>query len=795
MEMSTQARTDGASRIPEAKFRESWRILLSHKWIVVLGLIIVLTATFLYLRWTTPVYQAETVLMFKRENNPAISLLVGIQRRSIGPVLDDQRELLKSSSILGEIADQMAAEGLSVSTGELGNSISLESRSASVFAIAATADNPTEAMVLANMTADVYMSRMSELRSTDLDQAESFLSEQMKVVDGKLREAEEALNAFREREGIVGSYKEEGSSGLLGQLGDLYAESSKTQNDRELAQAKFMATRQLLDEKKKEVASLGSIRLASQIESLQSLISNWQVELVKLRRTLTDKSREVVDLNEKIADAQTQLDSYFQELKQHGVSIDPLSEWQSLVQESVQLEIQLRGLQQNENTLKARIAKFKADHPQLISKEVELTRLGRTSRIHEQTYMLLMDKYEETRLLKQMKAAGTTIIDRATAPGSPVKPNKRLVITLGILMGLITGVGAAFFLEYMDDSLRIEKDIERFLDLSVVGAIPMIKAEKATLKAIKDKGMTTGNMPALGQGTNSDAHSSSQQPINESAEGLSPVKKSKRSKRHQKSLSDLMARTITNLDPKSPVAESYRSLWTNIQFANVDKEVKTILISSSGPHEGKTLTVANLAITMARMGAKILAVDADMRRPRLHNIFRQQKEPGLSDFLVSGNGVDAQSHPEDREQQVSDNGDILSTLSGFVRKTEVENLYLLPSGKRPPNPAELLNSHRKRELVEKLKQEFDMILFDSPPIVPVTDATVLASEMADIILLVVRSGETKREVAQKAQELLERVDTNVFGVVLNTIDYAKRYGSYYYYYYYHYYYSHDDEEE
>ena len=781
MRTDTQSRTDASGRIPEVKFREVWRILLVHKWVAIFGFVMILAATVLYLRWETPEYQASAVMMIKRENNPAGSLFGVAQMYSSGPVMDDQVQLMGSSLILEEIADRMAQQGMSGPVGGIPGDISLKSRSPSIFAITATADDPEKAMALANTSADVYISKMSELRDADIREAESFLSEQMAAVDGKLRQAEEALNAFKEREGIVGVYQEEGSSGLLAQLGNLYAELSKVQNQRELAQAKLTATRGMLEEKKEAATSLGNNRLASQIDSLQSLITGWQVELMTLRQTLTDRSPEVVSLKEKIAAGQGQLDSYFQELKEHGVSVDPLSEWRSLVQEAVQMEIQLKGLQQNEKALEDRVAKFKADHPELISKEVELTRLARTARIHEQTYMLLMDKHEEARLLKRTKASGIAIIDRATRPDRPVKPNVRLVLTLGVLMGLMAGGGAAFFLEYLDDSLKVERDIERFLGLPVVGVIPMIQVGKAALMAVEDKKLD--NPKSLAQGAGNDVCAISEPPMNGSDDGsdnaLLVQKKSKYSKKHQRSLSELMARMVTNLDHKSPVAESYRALWTNIQFANVDREVKTILVSSSGPGEGKTLTVANLAITMARMGAKTLIIDTDMRRPRLHNAFGQKKEPGLSEILIGGNGLDAQGNPEDW-------GNILE----LVRETDIENLYLITSGKSPPNPAELLSSGRKRQLVEALRPEFDIILFDSPPIIPVTDASILASEMADIVLLVVRSGETKREVAQKAQELLDRVDANVFGVVLNTVDYAKRYGSYYYYYYYHYYYSH-----
>jgi len=766
--------------------------------VIILGFLLVIAATILYLQQTIPIYQAVTTLIREQENGAATFLFESKGLSSLtDPSIERQQILLSSRLIVNEITKQMAANGFPITTGEVREHISLNAITSkgSILNVTANSDNPTEAMVLANTTANVYISKMSDLQSTKLDQAESFLSEQMNVVDSKLRQAEEALYTFREREGIViGDSGGNGSSGLLKQLGDLYAKLSQTRNNRELAEMQLNVAQQLLEEKRREVTSIANNKLTSQIDSLQSLISEWKIQLVLLQQTLTDKSREVTDLQEKIATAQSQLDSYFQELKQHGASIDPLSEWQSLVQESIQLEIQSNRLQQSENMLKAQIAKFKADHPQLIGKEVELIRLERSARIHEQTYMLLMDRYEDTRLLKQMKTVGITVIDRATAPKSPIKPNKRLTITLGMLIGLIVGVGAALFLEYIDDSLRIEKDIEKFLDIPVVGVIPKIDVEKATLKAI-EKRMRAGNL-----------RRNEEQTVNKLfviASTSSPQKGKKRSKRHRKAISNLMGKMITNLDRKSPVTESYRVLRTNIQFANVDEEVKTILVSSPVPSEGKTLTVANLAIMMARMGTKTLIIDADLRRPRLHNIFQQEREPGLSEFLLSENlstdlesGLGSKSRkPKAENIDTSEESSSAATLalSDVVRTTETENLYLLPSGKRPPNPAELLSSDRMQQLIKELKSEFEIILFDSPPIVPVTDATVLASKITDIMLLVIRSGETKREIAQKAQELLKRVDANIFGVVLNTIDFAKRYGSYYYYYY-HSYYSPDENE-
>ena len=796
MDNRTQFRTDASLRTSEIKLREYWGVLLAHRWAVALAIIVALGASIIYIRTVTPIYRAQTTLVREQEINASALFSQGAGLQSLissaTGSMEKQQVLFRSKLIVDEIVDRMTASGLPISPGKVRKNISLSSVTSSgdVLSVSATSDNPTEAMELANTTADVYIYKMSELRSTNVDRAEDFLSKQLAVVDKRLRQAEEALNTFREREGIVLVSEKGEFSGLLGQLGNLYAELSQAQNDWELGQTKLTATRQLLEEKKAEVASLGNNRLASQIESLQSLISNWRVELLTLRQTLTDKSREVIDLKEKIANAQDQLDSYFQELKEHGASIDPLSEWQSLVQESVQLEIQLRGFKQKENIVNTRIAEFKAEHPQLISEQVELTRLGRTARINEQTYMLLMDKYEETRLLKHMKTEGISVIEKATEPGSPIRPNKRSMIIWGMLMGITAGVGIAFFLEHLDNSLKVERDIEMFLGLPVVGVIPIIRLGEADLKTAKQKELLAGRASLLEHEADSSRDVSS---AARSGNNKSPTRVRKSSRKRQQSLNDLLYRTVNNLEAKSPVAESYRALWTNIQFGKVDRDIKTILVTSSGPGEGKTLTAANLAITIARMGTKTLLIDTDLRRPRLHNIFGYEKKPGLSDILIGENGNPHVGSSNSGNANIGHDND-RPDVHEFIKATDVENLYLLPSGTRTPNPAEIISSQANRQLVERLKSEFDILLFDSPPLIPVTDATILASEIADISLLVVRSGETKRELAQKALELLDRVDANLFGVVLNTLDYMKRYGSYYYYYHYHYYSSEEEEE-
>jgi capsular exopolysaccharide synthesis family protein len=213
--------------------------------------------------------------------------------------------------------------------------------------------------------------------------------------------------------------------------------------------------------------------------------------------------------------------------------------------------------------------------------------------------------------------------------------------------------------------------------------------------------------------------------------------------------------------PKSQTAEAYRTLRTNIQFSSLDNKVKTIVITSSGPAEGKTTTACNLAITMAQAGSKIILLDCDTRIPKIHKVFEVSNQAGLSNLLI----------------------DEIDTKKA-IHKTEVENLFVLTSGTKPPNPADLLGADKMRRLIEVLKETYDYIIIDTPPIVAVTDAQVL-SKYADGCLLVIASAEVDKDAAIKAKELLETVNAKILGVVLNKLD-TKRKG--YYGYNYHSYY-------
>ncbi len=219
-------------------------------------------------------------------------------------------------------------------------------------------------------------------------------------------------------------------------------------------------------------------------------------------------------------------------------------------------------------------------------------------------------------------------------------------------------------------------------------------------------------------------------------------------------------RLIAHRHPKSPVSEAYRLLRTNLQFSGLNGRLRRILVTSPGPGDGKSTTLANLAVTLAQAGHRVVAVDADCRKPTQHKLFGVADRPGLTNLLVEG-GDPAEA----------------------VRQTPVPGLDILPCGPIPPNPSELLGSARTREVLDRLSATYDFILLDSPPAVAVTDAAVLAP-LADGVILVLRAGETQNEQAREAKAILEKANAHLLGAVLNGVRSTGDDYRYYYYYYY-----------
>jgi capsular exopolysaccharide synthesis family protein len=228
-------------------------------------------------------------------------------------------------------------------------------------------------------------------------------------------------------------------------------------------------------------------------------------------------------------------------------------------------------------------------------------------------------------------------------------------------------------------------------------------------------------------------------------------------KRNKKlKITDPSRKLIANLDPKSPISEQYRTIRTNVQFSSIDKELKTLMVTSSGPAEGKSTTAANLAVVFAQLGKKVLLVDADLRKPTVHRSFGVNNLFGFTTVLTKQ-----------------------ATLASAVLDTEEKDLYILTSGPVPPNPAELLSSKSMEQFMEEAKEQFDYVIFDTPPLLAVADPQILANKV-DGSVYVVYSGKTQIDQAKKAKELLENAQSKLVGVVLNHKEVKDT--DYYYYY-------------
>ena len=213
---------------------------------------------------------------------------------------------------------------------------------------------------------------------------------------------------------------------------------------------------------------------------------------------------------------------------------------------------------------------------------------------------------------------------------------------------------------------------------------------------------------------------------------------------------------IVHEDPKSPISEAYRTLRTNLQFAKINSELRTIMFTSSGPAEGKSTTIANVAVALAQSGRSIILVDCDLRKPVQHRIFGKRNK-GVTNILVDD-----------------------SPAETFLQDTEIDNLRILPSGPIPPNPSELLSSAKMAELLDELKGMADLVLIDAPPTIAVTDAAVMAVKV-DGIVLVIDSTSVRPEMAQKAKDLLVKANGHILGVILNRVEIEEEHAYYYYY--------------
>ncbi|MDP1921610.1 MAG: polysaccharide biosynthesis tyrosine autokinase, partial [Myxococcales bacterium] len=365
----------------------------------------------------------------------------------------------------------------------------------------------------------------------------------------------------------------------------------------------------------------------------------------------------------------------------------------------ISTEAELREAIEKEKNLTALFADAKREAFEVEKKKLELDHLRQEADSNKRQYEAVFKRLKDIELSGLLRTSNVRVLDAAQPSLVPIRPNIPQSVLLGALAGLLLGLALAFLLDFLDSSVGSQQEIEERLGLTFLGFVPTIP----------------------------------ETPVAQGARDLHIFR-----------------------EPKSLIAECTRAVRTNLLFMSPDKPLRRMLVTSSGPQEGKSTIVISLGIAMAQNGSRVLIVDTDMRRPRLHKAFGVPNEVGVSSLVV-GEG----------------------SLEAAIKSTEVPGLFVLPCGPIPPNPAELLHTSAFADILNQLSGQFDRVLLDSPPVGPVADAVVLATQV-DGVVLVLKAGVTHREVAKRTVHALRDVNANLFGAVLNDVSLDRsKYGDYY----------------
>lgn len=555
------------------------------------------------------------------------------------------------------------------------------------------AKNPELAADIANELVKAYIDLKLETKLNATKDAVKWLTERIQEERKKVENAEMALLQYKEQQNIITDFSSDSESITAEKLAKLNAQVVEAESRRVEAETRYKQAKALEN-------------TPDMLDSIPEVLENPLVQSIK--KMEVDLYNRMSELSKKYGPNHPQMVAIESELK--DLETRKLAEAKSVVT-SLHNEYKLALVR--EQSLKNAFKKQMGESLEMNKKAIQYGVLQRQAESSRHMYELLIRRFKETSLTEEMRTGNIRIIDKAEIPNKPVKPDKKKNILLGTAMGLFIGLGLAFLLEYLDNTVKIPDDIKKRLGIPYLGPVP---------------------------------HFDTKEKIN----GYS-------------------GELIAVHSPKSTASEAFRGIRTGLLFSSADRAPQTILITSSGPSEGKTICSVNLAITMAQAGSRVILIDCDMRRPRIHKMFGTGKDVGISNILVGA-----------------------GSLSDAFIPTGIENLDVLPCGPLPPNPSEILGSKKMMLLLEHLKKKYNRIILDTPPITAVTDTLVLVPSV-DGVMTVVRAGETPYPVVENGLVQLKTVGAHILGAVLNAVDTTRE--SYYYYYQYYYYYYGEEEKK
>jgi tyrosine-protein kinase Etk/Wzc len=712
------------------------RVIFKRKWIILICTFTIFITSIVYTSKLTPRYDARASVELNYQSTLATlladallykgnELATAIQFATSMPVLE------RAARDLEMVGPQASKGDVLAAAGKLQGGVSASGDGQTNFIqIWFTHSDPKFCAAAADAVAAAFSKEYRARNTRDADEIKAFLEEQMKSAEAKLLESENELMVLKQRRSYV--ELEPGVRVDIERAAELDAEYARVRAERAQAQKQLQDLVKELRDERGSTAGEDYVQKDPRIREIKRALFNAEVDLAQKLRSLTPRHPEIRAAEDNLRQIRTQL--------QLAIS-DIFSD------QRASLEARTAALQARESALERAIPQLKLVREEIPRQQLEQTRIERSILMQEKLFNFFRDKLEEKRyddLVNRDNAI--TVVERAAIPVTPVYPNKTTNAMVGLAIGLMLGFALAFVVEAMDTSIGTIEDVERTTGLSVLGVIPSIAVDE------EEAARKTPDVVTF------DPDRARTRDLKERLMELdSAVKQAEAGQ------SVYRPQLITFYDPKSPISEAYRTLRTNVQFKGFIGNAKTLTVTSSGPQEGKTTTLCNLAVTMAQSGQRVLAVGCNLRRPALHKMLGIKKKPGVTDVLIGAR-----------------------TWQEVVQETGIPNLHAFCSGPIPPNPSELLASQEMTELIRQVREAYDIVIFDCPPVLPVTDAAVLSAKI-DCVMLVYYVGRAAREALLRAKVQLENVGAKILGVVLNHIPAEGRLGYSYYYYHYHYY--------
>ena len=712
----------------DLNLREYWRIIKKRRWIILLTLILTGTFSTLFalLNKPIPLYKSTASVRLERVMLSGGGIYQESMPWTNPDLLTTQAAVIRSHGIveqaakkLGMIPANLTSEEVRANKEYLATVLNLRNLVESDF---------EQQMGVININVQSQDPRLAMRLANTL--AEVFREE--RITDGNKRSVsqkgfiEAQLNQAREKlkasEEAAKAYREKN------QLVSIDAESSamvgklqalQASYDKALVNAQKVADiRRVLD--RAQSTPLGS-KTSFYLEDAPTTYKSFNERLVQLMLERDTLLKTYTELYPQVAEIRKQIGELIVTMKGQLAAFDT-------------------SLKEDIRDLKVKIDELSAQVKMFPEKRLDISRLERQIQLNQELFNMLERKHQEAQITNAERVETVQIIRPALESQSPSNaPKIKEKAFAGFLIGLILGIAFAFLIEMFDTSLGAIEEIESLMGVHVLGLIPHVSQQEIK-ETLKEKYAEDVDIEVAERG----------------------------------------ARLVSHFAPKSRLAESYRAIRTNLAFAGLDKDIKTIVVTSSSPEEGKTTSIVNLAITMAQGGNRVLLIEGDLRKPMISRMFGMDYVPGLSDVLLGS---------YEWKKVIRTISDIMTgTLSteDILQTPGIENLHILSSGTIPPNPAELIYSKAIGEFISEVRATYDYVLIDAPPLLAATDAALLAAK-ADAVVMVYRVGKIPRGVLKRAKAQLDNVKANVIGVILNGLkaelssDYADYKYKYYYY--------------